>query len=38
MSGLVVGQQYQVQLFGLDDRSGLSPAASCPARDLAGSE
>ena len=28
MSGLVVGQQYQVQLFGLDDRSGLSPAAS----------
>ena len=28
MSGLVVGQKYQVQLFGLDDRSGLNPASS----------
>ena len=28
MSGLVVGQQYQVQLFGLDDRAGLSPAST----------
>ncbi len=25
LSNLVVGQQYQVQLFGLDNRSGLSP-------------
>jgi hypothetical protein len=28
MSGLKVGQQYQVQLFGLDDRNGLTPAGS----------
>ena len=28
MSGLVLGQQYQVQLFGLDNRSGLSPLAT----------
>ena len=28
MSGLVVGQKYQVQLFGLDDRAGLNPASS----------
>jgi hypothetical protein len=28
LSGLVVGQQYQVQLFALDDRSGLSPVAA----------
>ena len=26
MSGLIVGKQYQVQLFGLDDRNTLSPA------------
>ena len=26
MNGLIVGQQYQVQLFGLDDRNTLSPA------------
>ena len=28
LSNLVVGQQYSVQLFALDDRSGLSPAGS----------
>ena len=28
LSGLVVGQQYQVQLFALDDRGGLNPAAT----------
>jgi hypothetical protein len=28
MNGLVLGQQYQVQLFGLDDRTGLSPLGS----------
>jgi hypothetical protein len=28
MNGLIVGQRYQVQLFGLDDRSGLSPVGS----------
>ena len=28
MSGLVVGKKYQVQLFALDNRSGLTPAAS----------
>jgi hypothetical protein len=28
MSGLIVGKQYQVQLFALDNRGGLSPAAA----------
>ncbi len=28
LSNLVVGQQYSVQLFALDDRSGLNPAGS----------
>jgi hypothetical protein len=28
MNGLIVGQRYQVQLFALDDRSGLNPATT----------
>jgi hypothetical protein len=28
MSGLVLGQQYQVQLFGLDNRSGQTPVTT----------
>jgi len=28
LGGLIVGQKYQVQLFGLDNRAGLTPAGS----------